>query len=121
LEAIKNQSTQPSVVANNVYSKMLYGEGHIQAIPVIGTAKTVESIALADVKNFYQNYFSPSVTNLVIVGDVEQNQIMPKLAFLNKWAPKPVTMPAATKTAGIDKTKIFIVDKEKAAQSEIRI
>jgi len=121
LEAIKNQSTQPSVIASNVYNKMLYGEGNIQAIPVIGTTKTVESIALADVKEFYQNYFSPSVTNLVIVGDVEQNQIMPKLAFLNQWAAKPVKMPAETKTAGIDKTKIFIVDKEKAAQSEIRI
>jgi zinc protease len=121
LEAIKNQSTQPTVIANNVYNKMLYGEGHIQAIPVIGTIQTVESITLDDVKKFYQNYFSPSVTNLVVVGDVDQNQIMPKLAFLNKWAAKPVTMPADKAPAGIDKTKIFIVDKEKAAQSEIRI
>ncbi len=121
LEAIKNQSTQPTVIANNVYNKMLYGEGHIQAIPVIGTTQTVESITLDDVKKFYQNYFSPSVTNLVIVGDVEQNQIMPKLAFLNQWAAKPVTMPTNTKWATIDKTKLFIVDKEKAAQSEIRI
>ncbi|MFC6996952.1 M16 family metallopeptidase [Rufibacter roseus] len=121
IEAIANQSTQPTVVANNVYSKMLYGEGHIQAIPDIGTVKTVENISLDDVKKFYQNYFSPSVTNLVIVGDVEQQQIMPKLAFLNKWAPKPVNMPAVAKIKGIDKTKIFIVDKEKAAQSEIRI
>ncbi|MBA9079243.1 zinc protease [Rufibacter quisquiliarum] len=121
LEAIKNQSTQPTVIANNVYNKMLYGEGHIQAIPVIGTAKTVESITLDDVKQFYKNYFSPSVTNLVIVGDVEQNQIMPKLAFLNNWQPKAVTMPTEAKMATIDKTKLFIVDKEKAAQSEIRI
>ncbi|WP_066829376.1 M16 family metallopeptidase [Rufibacter ruber] len=121
LEAIKNQSTQPTVVADNVYNKMLYGEGNIRAVPVVGTVQTVENISLEDVKKFYQNYFSPSVTNLVIVGDVEQNQIMPKLAFLNKWQPKQVTMPSDFKTAGIDKTKIFIVDKEKAAQSEIRI
>ncbi|GAB2526224.1 M16 family metallopeptidase [Rufibacter soli] len=121
IEAIKNQSTQATTVADNVYNKMLYGEGNIRAIPVAGTVQTVESISLDDVKKFYQNYFSPSVANLVIVGDVEQKQIMPKLAFLNKWAPKPVTMPSDFKTAGIDKTKIFIVDKEKAAQSEIRI
>ncbi|WP_207434025.1 M16 family metallopeptidase [Sabulibacter ruber] len=121
LEAIKNQSTQPTVVANNVYNKMLYGEGHIKAIPVMGTIKTVENITLDDVKKFYQDYFSPSVTNLVVVGDVEQNQIMPKLAFLNKWAAKPVTIPAEPKVANIDKTRIFVVDKEKAAQSEIRI
>ncbi|RNI30148.1 insulinase family protein [Rufibacter immobilis] len=121
LEAIKNQSTQPTVIANNVYNKTLYGEGHIQAIPVIGTTATVESITLDDVKKFYANYFSPSVTNLVVVGDVDQKQIMPKLAFLSKWQAKSVTMPAEPKLASIDKTKIFIVDKEKAAQSEIRI
>nr|WP_181305106.1 pitrilysin family protein [Rufibacter sp. XAAS-G3-1] len=121
LEAIKNQSTQPTVVANNVYNKMLYGEGHIKAIPVMGTTATVESIALDDVKKFYQTYFSPSVTNLVIVGDVEKAQVMPKLAFLNKWAAKPVNIPAEPKVATIDKTKIYVVDKEKAAQSEIRI
>ncbi len=121
LEAIKNTSTQATAVAENVYSKMLYGEGNIRAIPVTGTVKTVENITLDDVKKFYQNYFSPSVTNLVIVGDVEQSQIMPKLSFLNKWAAKPVNMPADFKTTAFDKTKIFIVDKEKAAQSEIRI
>nr|WP_207434073.1 pitrilysin family protein [Sabulibacter ruber] len=121
LEAIKNQSTQPTVVADNVYLKMLYGEGNIQAIPVAGTVQTVESITLDDVKKFYANYFSPSVTNLVVVGDVDQKQVMPKLAFLNKWTPKQVTMPSNSKAASIDKTKIFIVDKEKAAQSEIRI
>ncbi|WP_227006279.1 M16 family metallopeptidase [Rufibacter latericius] len=121
LEAIKNQSTQPTVVANNVFNKMLYGEGNIKAVPVMGTTATVESITLDDVKQFYTNYFSPSVTNLVIVGDVEKAQIMPKLAFLNKWAPKPVNIPAEPKVPNIDKTKIYVVDKDKAAQSEIRI
>jgi zinc protease len=121
LEAIANQSTQPTVVANNVFSKLLYGENNIMAVPVMGTATSVASITLDDVKKFYADHFSPSVTNLVVVGDTEQGKIMPKLAFLNKWAPKPVDIPAQTPVAGTDKTKIFIVDKEKAAQSEIRI
>jgi len=121
LEAIANQSTQPTVVASNVYNKLLYGNNNIMAIPVIGTAASVNNISLDDVKKFYADYFSPSVTNLVIVGDTEQNKIMPKLTFLNKWAAKPVEIPADAKVANIDKTKIFIVDKEKAAQSEIRI
>jgi zinc protease len=121
LENIANQSTQPTVVANNVYNKLLYGEGHIMAIPVIGTTASVQNISLDDVKKFYQDNFSPSVTNLVVVGDTEQQKIMPKLSFLNKWAAKPVELPADTKVASLDKTKIYVVDKEKAAQSEIRI
>ncbi|KAA5544960.1 M16 family metallopeptidase [Adhaeribacter rhizoryzae] len=121
LEAIANQSTQPTVVANNVYNKLLYGEGNIMAVPVIGTTPSVQNITLADVKKFYQDNFSPSVANLVIVGDTEQNKILPKLTFLNKWTPKPVEIPTQATNAGIDKTKIFLIDKEKAAQSEIRI
>ncbi|KAA5544959.1 M16 family metallopeptidase [Adhaeribacter rhizoryzae] len=121
LEAIANQSTQPTVVANNVYNKLLYGENNIMAVPTIGMAASVASITLDDVKKFYADNFSPSVTNLVIVGDTEKDKILPKLTFLNKWAPKPVEIPADAKIANLDKTKIFLVDKEKAAQSEIRI
>ncbi|MGV3587695.1 MAG: M16 family metallopeptidase [Adhaeribacter sp.] len=121
LESIANQSTQPTVIANNVYNKLLYGENNIMAVPTIGTAASVASITLDDVKKFYADNFSPSVTNLVIVGDTEKDKILPKLTFLNKWAPKPVEIPADVKIANLDKTKIFLVDKEKAAQSEIRI
>ncbi|EOR94385.1 Protease, insulinase family/protease, insulinase family [Arcticibacter svalbardensis MN12-7] len=121
LESIANQSTQASVVAANVYNKMLYGNDNILSIPVIGTTSSVSAITLDDVKNFYRSNFSPSVTNLVIVGDIEQNTIMPKLGFLSKWEAKPVEMPATPKVATIEKTKIFLVNKDKAAQSEIRI
>lgn len=121
LEAIANQSTQAPVVANNVYNKLLYGENNIMAIPVAGTAASVGSITLDDVKKFYNDNFSPSVTDVVIVGDVDQSFIMPKLAFLSKWAAKPVQLPAEVKPAAIEKTRIYLVNKDKAAQSEIRI
>ncbi len=121
LELIGNQSTQPVVIANKAYNKLLYGADNIRAIPVSGTAKTVESITLDDVKAFYQKSLSPSVTDLVIVGDVDQKAVMPKLAFLKNWAAKPVQIPTASPRQKIDKTRIFLVDKEQAAQSEIRI
>lgn len=121
LELIGNQSTQPVVIANKAYNKLLYGTENIRAVPVSGTAKTVEAITLDDVKAFYAKNLSPSVTNLVIVGDVEQKAVMPKLAFLNRWAAKPVQIPTASPSRKIDKTRIYIVDKEQAAQSEIRI
>ena len=121
LENIASQSTQPVVIANKAYNKLLYGAGNIRAVPLSGTTKTVEAITLDDVKAFYQNSLSPSVTNLVIVGDVEQAAVMPKLAFLTKWAAKPVALPKAAVARKIDKTRIYLIDKEKAAQSEIRI
>ncbi|MGF7215251.1 zinc protease [Spirosoma lacussanchae] len=121
LELIANQSTQPVVIANKAYNKLLYGASNIRSVPVSGTTKTVEAITLDDVKAYYQKYLSPSVTNLVIVGDVEQAGVMPKLAFLNKWAAKPVAMPKTAVSRKIDKTRIYLIDKERAAQSEIRV
>ncbi|ARK09937.1 pitrilysin family protein [Fibrella sp. ES10-3-2-2] len=121
LENIASQSTQPVVIANKAYNKLLYGAGNIRAVPLSGTTKTVESITLDDVKSFYQNSLSPSVTNLVIVGDIDQATVLPKLAFLTKWAAKPVTIPKPAVARKVDKTRIYLIDKEKAAQSEIRI
>jgi zinc protease len=81
LEGIANQATQPVAIANNVYGKLLYGESDIRSVPVIGTEATVKSITLDDVKKFYADNFSPSVTNLVVVGDLDQSQVLGKLDF----------------------------------------
>ncbi|MDX5443968.1 MAG: insulinase family protein [Hymenobacteraceae bacterium] len=121
LEAIANQATQPSAIASKVYAKLLYGDGNIMAVSGSGTEKTVSSLTLEDVKNFYKNYYSPSVANLVVVGDVKKEDIQTKLAFLNKWESKKVALPKDQPAPAIAKTKIYLVDKPDAAQSEIRI
>ena len=121
LENIANQGTQPVVIANKAYNKLLYGSDNIRAVPVSGTTKTVESLTLDDVKSFYATYFSPSVANLVVVGDVDEAALKPKLAFLSKWAAKPVKLPSVATKNAVDKTRIYLVDKDKAPQSEIRI
>ncbi|NIJ52646.1 M16 family metallopeptidase [Dyadobacter arcticus] len=120
LESIENQATQPVAIASNAFDKLLYGD-NIIGVPLLGTAKTVEKIKLEDVKAFYNNYFSPSVANLVVVGDIDQAMLRPKLGFLEKWPAKPVKLPEANIRKNTDKTAIYLIDKEKAAQSEIRI
>ncbi|MBC7920545.1 MAG: insulinase family protein [Ferruginibacter sp.] len=121
LEGIANQNTQPTAIANKVYNRLLYGEKNVRAVPVSGTTETVGRITPEDVKAFYQKYFSPSVTNLVIVGDVEQAEVIPKLAFLNQWEARNVAIPTVAVANPAGKTRIYLVDKEKAAQSEIRV
>lgn len=121
LQNIANQVTQPTAIAGLVYNKLLYGSDHIMSVPTIGTEETVKNMTLEDVKSYKEKMFSPSIANLVIVGDIDKAGILPKIAFLQKWAPKQVsskTIPGAPK---IDKTKIYLVDKDKAPQSEVRI
>ncbi|RZK90689.1 MAG: insulinase family protein, partial [Hymenobacter sp.] len=63
LQGIANQVTQPVVIANNAYAKLLYGQTDIMGVPNSGTTASVTSLTLDDVKQFYQQYYSPSVSN----------------------------------------------------------
>lgn len=121
LEGIANSATQPTAIANQVYNKLLYGEGHFNAIPGSGTTETVSGITLDDVKKFYEYSFSPSQSHLVVVGDIEEKEIKGKLGFLEKWPKKQIKIAEDAKAPAIDKTRIYFVDKPDAAQSEIRI
>jgi zinc protease len=121
LEAIANQVTQATTVANNVYAKLVYGSDHIMSIPSLGTKETVSALTLEDVKKYYAEHVSPSVSSLVIVGDISQETIVSKINFLKNWKGKSVVHPADLKVPAVDKTKIYFVNKDKAPQSEIRI
>ncbi len=121
LVAIKNQQTQPTFIATDVFNKLLYGADNIRSIAPSGTEETLIKLTLEDVKAFYANNCSPQVTQALVVGDIQQAELMPKLASLGKWEGKNVTMPTIAAAKPIDKTRIYLINKDKAAQSEIRI
>jgi zinc protease len=120
-EGINAERVNAADQANKAYAKLLYGKS-ILAEPVNGTIKNIRGMSVKDVQNFYDKFFSPSVCNLVIVGDVTESEIMPKIEFLKKWAKKDVVLPPViAKPVAIEQTQIYIIDKYKAAQSEIRV
>ena len=121
IEGLKSNEKDPSSIASNVYRRLLYGDDHIYSVPSSGIVPSVESISLDDVKNFYANYYAPEVSELVVVGDISQKEIMASMEFLNQWKNKGVTIPKMPSVSEQDKTKIYLVDKEQAPQSQIRI
>jgi zinc protease len=121
MEGIKANQKDPASVASQVFNRLLYGKDHIYSMPTSGTEETVENITLEDVKAFYQSYYTPSLAELVIVGDISEEEVMAKLDFLKNWESKEVNIPEMPKSDDVDKTKVFLVDKAKAPQSQIRI
>ena len=121
LEAIENQVTQATTIAGNVFSRLMYGKNHIMGIPSLGTAATFEKLTLEDIRQYYANAVSPAVSSVVVVGDIKEEDILKKINFLNTWKGKPVVRTPEPETVNIDKTRIYLVNKEKAPQSEIRI
>ena len=58
---------------------------------------------------------------MVVVGDVTENEILGKLAFLKKLPNKEVKLPVVPAVPTVDKTRIYLVDVPKAAQTEFRV
>lgn len=121
LEGLKSQMKDPSSIATNVYRRLLYGDDHIYAIPAIGIEESVKIITLEDVQNFYAKNYAPELSELIIVGDIQKEEIMSSLDFLNKWEKKSAKLPEFLEVKQTSKTKIYLVDKIDAPQSEIRI
>lgn len=119
LDGISSQLTQATAIANNAYSKVLFGNNNL-GLPSNGNTETVSSISLDDVKAYYKN-LSGYNSILSIIGDIDQASAIKKMGFLNKLQAEP-TMPLAKyKLPEIDKTRIYFVDKKGAPQSEIRV
>ncbi|MFC7670300.1 M16 family metallopeptidase [Hymenobacter humi] len=121
MEQIANFANQPAVIADLTFNRLAYGTSNIAGTPVAGTTASVSSLTLDDVKDFYNKYYAPNVSSLVVVGDVDQKTLTPQLGFLKNWAKKDVTIPADAAGVQPDKTTVYFVNKPGAAQSEIRV
>ncbi|MDU0372158.1 pitrilysin family protein [Hymenobacter endophyticus] len=121
LEGIANQSTQPVVIADKTFARLVYGAGDIMQVAGSGTTSTVTNLTLDDVKQFYQQNYAPNVSYLVAVGDVDQAALTNQVGFLKSWQKKDVSLPAGMASTQPDKTRIYFVNKDGAAQSEIRV
>lgn len=122
MEGFKQTKADPAAVADIVFAKINYGPNNILSMSPNGTEHTIRNLKLADIENYFSNYMSSKGVKVVVVGDVKQEQVMPKLAFLNKLPNKKVEIPPANGIASaIDKTKVYMVDIPKAAQSQFRV
>lgn len=120
LDGIAQMQTNASTIANLIYNKLIYGENHVMSIPSVGTAETVNSISLDDVKNCYNNLSSDGAS-IAVSGDVKKEDIINKLSFVSKLKANSVVRAKEPEIPAISKTKIYFVDKKNAPQSEIRV
>ncbi len=122
INGIKRSAANPNTVARNVYNKLIYGEGHPFAHPTSGTKESVESITMDDLKAFYNNNYSPSVSRFHIVGNITKEKALSALKDLEtKWEAKDVTIPTFEVSNDRDKSSLYFVDIPNAKQSVINI
>lgn len=115
-ESVRDQDNDPNSTASKMFSYSLYGNTVMGLSP---TTKSIDNVELQDVKDYYNNFYSPSVCNLVIVGDIDEKDVMAKLDFLNKWAAKEVAIQPIAEPAPTTEPRFFIYNKSLAPSSII--
>ena len=112
MEAMKKntQSLGFAYFRNQIFGETPFGR--------VTTEKSIKKIKLSDVKDFYNNY-SPSISSLVVVGDIDQSSLLSKIGFLKSWKSKEVLIPSAFDFPENKQTTIYLLDKEGASQSFI--
>jgi zinc protease len=121
LESFKIRKAQPTNIANNVFAKLNYGDGHILSVDESGTETSVQRLTVEDVRDFYSNILSAYTTEVVVVGNIPQKEALAKIKFLEKLPAKQIAAPQLASAPSIEKTRIFIVDVPGAAQTEFRV
>ncbi len=85
LEEILMQLDEPSEVVHDLFLSSAF-QGHPLARPVLGSEKSITSMTIEDINNFFTNYYHPSNMVFACAGRIERSLI---LEILNKnFAPK---------------------------------
>ena len=121
LEGFKSRKAQPALVATEVFAKINHGPASVLGVSPTGTEETVRNLTLADVEDYHARFITARGAKLVVVGDITQEEFVGRLGFLGKLPARDVKLPAVPAAPAIAKTRIFIVDVPKAAQTEFRV
>ncbi|MCI0485447.1 MAG: insulinase family protein [Blastocatellia bacterium] len=78
---IKSRLDSPRALASDVFNEIVF-RGHPQHRPSIGYEETVKNLKREDMVDFYNHYYVPDRTLLVIVGDCDAAEVKEKAEHL---------------------------------------
>jgi len=119
--AFRQRKASATAVAGVVYDKVLYGD-QAYGRQLTGDEKTVPAIKRDDLVAFYNSYYHPNNSTLIVVGDVKMADIKPRLekAF-GGWQAGGAAPATVAEQKMAAKPGIYLVDMPGAAQSSVSI
>ena len=121
IQGIRASKKDAGVTADVVYQMLLYGEENSFSYLNAGTEESVAALTLEDVQTFYKTHYAPQVAQIVAVSNLTQKALSAELSVFDDWEGSAPSKPALADFPDTGETRIYLVDKPDAAQSEIRI
>lgn len=121
LAELEQRRAEPRALANDMATQFIFAPDVPYARPVTGTTPSVKHLGSEHVRDFYGKYWQPANAALICVGALT-NEEAERLAnrHFDAWrGPEPANEEVDVATT-IERTQIFIVDREGSVQSEIR-
>nr|WP_259337976.1 pitrilysin family protein [Colwellia sp. RSH04] len=121
IQGLEQGSKDANTLAGRALKQVTYGTENRIGFADSGTIATVSAISLDDIKGFYSQYFSPKKASLVVVGDIDKNELLPKLFYLKEWQGNDYPLSADYNMPSITPKKLYFVDLPNASQSVIKL
>jgi zinc protease len=110
----------PQGLAGRAVNAVLYGPDHPLSYPMGGLPGTVENITLDDVKAYYAAHIPAHLTGIMVSASLPQADIIVALQGFAELETSEVYREAIDELPEISGRRIYLVNKEGAAQSSLR-
>ena len=120
IQSALNSKKDAGYLASTAYRQLL-NANNIASMPSSGNEESLTNISLDDVKEFYQQQVKPFGGQLIAVSDLDQAKLTKSLSILEDWQGKALDLDLSLPNGSGEMGMIYLVDKEGAAQSAIRI
>jgi len=123
LAALAQAREQAALLANAIANRVTYGEGHPLAPNALGTEASIKAVDAAALRGFWQAWFRPERSALVVAGDLSEAELRALIEPLfGGWkgegaAPTAVPLPPARPIAA----RTVVVDKPGAPQTALAV
>ena len=121
LNELIQQRDEASAIAGKRFAKLLYGAG-TYGNSVVGNTDSVSALKAEDIRRYYETHYVPNNVTIVVTGDIEAAKIVALLERLfGNWTSKQEPKPQPIAPSTFESSKIYLIDRPTAVQSEIRI
>jgi predicted Zn-dependent peptidase len=120
LSGLAANASDPGAISSNVSSILKYGKDHPYG--QIETTETVETVNAEMCKAFYNTYFKPNISYMIVVGDIDKKTAEAMLTKnFGSWSKGDVPTHTYDVPVAPQATQVAFVNKPGAVQSTINI